>query len=94
MAEKGDRQHESNGKPPSNSEDFARFRDVEYEIDVHIGEAHVSVGQLLQLAGGDLIRLDRRSSDNVLLRIDDVVVGEAEVMPTKQGTAARVAKIA
>ena len=77
-----------------NAAELSEFMDIDYEIDFRIGETSLSVRQLLGLKEGDRVRINRRTSDNVMLTIEDTVVGEAEVFPTKAGAGVRVIEIA
>lgn len=77
-----------------NAAELTEFMDIEYSIDFRVGDAQLSVRQLLGLKEGDRIRMNRRTSDNVLLTIENTVVGEAEVFPTKSGAGVRVIEIA
>lgn len=76
-----------------NATEMQSFLDVEYWIDVHIGETKLTVEEILGLEVGSVVRLDRPASENVLLRIGDTRIGEAEVIFTKSGTGARVVEI-
>jgi flagellar motor switch protein FliN/FliY len=77
-----------------NAAELAEFMDIEYSIDFRVGSAELTVRELLALKEGDSVRMDRRTSDNVLLIIEDTVLGEAEVFPTKSGAGIRVIDIA
>jgi len=77
-----------------NAAELTEFLDIEYSIDLSVGDAQLTVRQLLGLKEGDRIKMDRRTSDNVLLTIEGTVVGEAEVFPTKSGAGVRVIEIA
>jgi flagellar motor switch/type III secretory pathway protein FliN len=73
-----------------NAAELTEFMDIEYSIDFRVGDAELTVRQLLVLKEGDRIRMNRRTSDNVLVMIEDTVLGEAEVFPTKSGAGVRV----
>jgi flagellar motor switch/type III secretory pathway protein FliN len=73
-----------------NAAELTEFMDIEYSIDFRVGGAELTVRQLLKLKEGDKVRTNRRTSDNVLLTIEDTVIGEAEVFPTKSGAGIRI----
>lgn len=77
-----------------NATELTEFMDIEYTIDFCVGKADLTVRQLLDLKEGDRIRMNRRTSENVLLTIESTVMGEAEVFPTKSGAGVRVIEIA
>ena len=76
-----------------NAAELTEFMDIEYSIDFRVGDARLSVRQLVELKEGDKVRLNRRTSDNLLLTIEGTLVGEAEVFPTKSGAGVRVIEI-
>jgi len=76
-----------------NAAELTEFMDIEYDIDFRVGDAHLTVRELVELKEGDRVRTNRRTSDNVLLTIEDTVLGEAEVFPTKSGAGVRVIEI-
>ncbi|HOM99999.1 MAG TPA: FliM/FliN family flagellar motor C-terminal domain-containing protein [Acidobacteriota bacterium] len=73
--------------------DLKRFLDLEFPIDVRMGSAVVMVGDLLKMAPGDVLVLDRPSSGYVEIWAAGVKIGEAEVLVRKKGTAARVVRL-
>lgn len=73
--------------------EMERFLDVDYVLDVQLGSAMMTVDQLLKLAPGDVVALDRASSGYVEVTIGDVFIGEAEVLVRKRGSAARLVNI-
>jgi flagellar motor switch/type III secretory pathway protein FliN len=81
------------GTVRENAAELTEFMDIEYSIDFRVGDAQLTVRQLVELKEGDRVRLNRRTSDNVLLMIEDTVLGEAEVFPTKNGAGIRVIEI-
>jgi len=76
-----------------NAVELENFLDVEYEIQVIVGASTLTVGRLLELRVGDTIKLDRPVTDHILLAIDGLAIGEAEVIITKTGTGARLVAI-
>jgi flagellar motor switch/type III secretory pathway protein FliN len=77
-----------------NAAELAAFMDIEYGLEVRIGEAVLTLKEILQLKLGDTIKINRRSSENALLSIENTVIGEAEVFPTKSGSGVRIIEIA
>jgi flagellar motor switch/type III secretory pathway protein FliN len=77
-----------------NAAELASFMDIEYGLEFKVGKAVLTLKQILQLKVGDRIKIDRRTSENALLTIEDTVIGEAEVFPTKSGSGVRIIEIA
>ena len=77
-----------------NAAELAEFMDIQYSIDLRIGDAVVTVRELLKLKDGDKVRMNRRTSENVLLTIEDTVIGEAEIFPTRTGAGIRIIETA
>ena len=75
-----------------NAPELVPFLDVEYRLEVLVGEAKHTVKEILELEEGDQIRLDRPASQNVQLTVGKIRLASAEVIRTKEGTAARVAE--
>jgi flagellar motor switch/type III secretory pathway protein FliN len=76
-----------------NAAELTEFMDINYDIDFRVGDAQLTVRQLIQLKEGDRVRMHRRTSENLLVTIEDTVLGEAEVFPTKSGAGVRVIEI-
>ncbi len=94
MKKTGEIQSDLDSTVLENAAELKEFMDIEYSIDLRVGEAQLTVRQLLGLREGDRIRMNRLTSDNVLLTIEDTVLGEVEVFPTKSGAGVRVIEIA
>ncbi|MFB3901850.1 MAG: FliM/FliN family flagellar motor C-terminal domain-containing protein [Acidobacteriota bacterium] len=75
------------------AKEMAGFFDVKYEVDLRLGYKTITVEELLRLAPGDVIALDRPSSRNVIVAVGDVAIGEAEVILHNSGPAARLVEI-
>jgi len=76
-----------------NAAELTEFMDIEYEIDFRVGDAHLTVRELIELKEGDRVKMNRRTSDNLLLTIEGTVMGEVEVFSTKSGAGVRVIEI-
>lgn len=77
----------------SNAGEMESFFEVPYEVDVHVGKTRLTVRQILELQDGDVVRLDRQATDNVLLMIENIPLVSAEVVLTKSGTGARIVEV-
>lgn len=76
-----------------NLSEMEGYLDVPYEIDVTLGSSSMTIGDLLGLKPGDIIRLNRPSAGYVEVAVGGRRVGEAEVLVRNKGTAARLVRI-
>ncbi len=76
-----------------NAAELTGFLDVLYEIEIRLGSTRMKVRELLELKEGDCITLDRPSSEYLIIAVDNVNIGEVEVVLTRKGTGARIVEI-
>ncbi len=76
-----------------NAPELGPFLDVEYRVEVLIGATKRKVREILEFEEGDTIRLDHDASHDIRLTVGDVQLASAEVIRTKEGTAARVTEV-
>ncbi len=76
-----------------NAAELTGFLDVLYEIEIRLGSTRMKVRELLELKEGDCITLDRPSSEYLIIAVDNVNIGEVEVVLTRRGTGARIVEI-
>ena len=60
--------------------DLEQLRDVPVTVSAILGRARMPVGQLLKIAPGMLIELDRRVGEAVDIRVNDRLVARGEVV--------------
>ena len=66
------------------------FLDIHYPVDLLVGEALLTVGEILKLEKGDVVKLDRLASEALQLRVAEVPIAAAEVTLDERGTAIHV----
>jgi flagellar motor switch/type III secretory pathway protein FliN len=76
-----------------NAIELKGYLDIEYGIDICLGSTTMSVKKMLELKEGDCVPLDRPSSEYLIVEVEGVKIGEAEVVLTKSGTGARVVEV-
>lgn len=77
--------------PPRNA---SRLIDhVEVELEVLLGSARLSVGELNRLAGGDVLPVDRTISEAVDIRVNGQVIARGEIVTVDDRFAVRVTEI-
>lgn len=86
-------EHELKDLVRKSARELEPFFDLEYPIDVRLGSTQLTVGEILEMAPGDIVALERPSSGFVEIWISGVRVGEAEVLLRKRGTAARLVRL-
>lgn len=77
----------------SNVKDLEPYLGLPYEVDIRLGNGVLTVEELLSLAPGDRIALDRPSEGYVQVVVGETEVGEAEVVVRKGKAAARLIRI-
>lgn len=73
--------------------EMARFLDIEYELDLEVGEIILTVGKLLALKEGDVIGLDRLASQELLLTIERMPIAHVKVSSGERGATVLVNEI-
>ncbi|MDR5774149.1 MULTISPECIES: flagellar motor switch protein FliN [unclassified Caballeronia] len=54
--------------------------DVKITLDIHLGSATTSIGELMALTPGSVVELERHLGDPVDVLLNDRVVGRAEIV--------------
>ena len=54
--------------------------DVHYQLDMEVGCTIMTVAQLLALREGDVVKLNRQASEELVLRVQTMPVASAEVV--------------
>lgn len=73
--------------------DISHLLDLVYRIDFKLGNSRMTVASLLDLKVGDVVALDRQSTQNTLMMVGDTCLGEAEIGTRRMGTVARVVRL-
>lgn len=69
------------------------LRDVELDVKVELGRCQMLVGDVLQLAEGDIVELDKLAGDPVDVYINDRLVARGEVLVVNENFCVRVNQI-
>ena len=69
------------------------FGDVLFEIDVQVGRTVMKVRDILKLSPNSTITLDRPAHEPVVLTIQDIPIGQAEVVGSERGSNVHVTEI-
>ena len=72
---------------------FEGFENVPYEVDIRVGQAVQSIGQILDLEVGDQIVLDRLAHESVVLTIEDRPLALAEVMLSDRSATLHITEV-
>jgi flagellar motor switch protein FliN/FliY len=83
--------------PPPNAAgggpDFGLLHDVELEVTAELGRTRMSVRELLALAPGAVIELDRAAGGPVDLLVNDRVIARGEVVVIDESFGIRITEI-
>lgn len=78
---------------PQKPSPLDEFSEVHYKVDIQVGQAVRTLKQILDLKPGDIIALDRPAHENVLLSIEDIPIGLAEVVMSEKGSSLQITEV-
>lgn len=78
---------------PAGTADFGLLHDVELEVTAELGRTRMSVRELLALAPGAVIELDRAAGGPVDLLVNDRVIARGEVVVIDESFGIRITEI-
>lgn len=83
-----------NGAPAPDSVDFGVLRQVPLTVQVEVGRAVMTLGEILdELEVGSSIRLDRHAGDPVEVYVNGALFARAEVVVTQDQIGARIIEL-
>jgi flagellar motor switch protein FliN/FliY len=85
---------EEQGKPPVAEKDPLDFyRDVPVHLAVQMGAAHLKISELIDLAPGSIVLLNRQIGDPAELLANGVVIAQGEFVAKESALHFRVGEI-
>ena len=72
------------------TEEFALYLDVPMDVDVELDRRILTVRQILALAIGSLIRLNRSAGENLDIRVGGTILGFGEIVVNETTTGVRL----
>ncbi len=69
------------------------FLDVEYRLEIHVGGALLTVGEILNLKVEDVVKLDQLATQAVILTVETIPVASVEVTTGEMGTSLDIVAI-
>ena len=102
MARKADPKQEPAGAPAESADaatagdglELGLVRDVTLRLSVELGATTMAVGEVMELAAGSVIELDRDVGDPADLFVNGKRIGRAEVTVEEERLAVRVVELA
>ena len=76
-----------------NSPNLERLRDLELDVRIELGRANVSVADVLKLAEGSVIELDKLTDEPVEIYVSDRLVARGELVAVNGNFAVRIVEI-
>ena len=76
-----------------NAPEMMGFLDVEFRLEIQVGGAVLTVGEIINLKAGDVVKLDRSATQEVLLTVETIPVASVEVTCGEKGTSIQVVEI-
>lgn len=83
-----------NAGPPLLSLDAAILRDVKVSLAIRLGEASLTVEELLELRSGSVVKLDRLLTEPIDLQLNGAVVARGEIVAVDDNFGVRILEIA
>jgi len=81
------------GKPLL-SIDTEIFKDIQVGLQARLGQATLSVEEILALRAGSVVKLDLKINDLIELRLNDALVARGEIVAVDDSFAVRIVEIA
>jgi flagellar motor switch protein FliN/FliY len=85
---------DENAAPPFISIDSALFKDVRVILEANLGEMTLSIGELLALKAGSVLKLETSMSEAIEIRLNDAVVAWGEIVAVDDNFGVRIVEIA
>lgn len=79
--------------PSPQSALLKEFGEVRYTVDILVGQAVRTIGQIMNLKKGDIIALDRPAHESVILSIQGIPIGLAEVVMSEKGSSIQITEV-
>jgi len=84
---------EGQAQRPLEGLESAIFKDVTVALKVRLGGVSVTVESLLNLASGDVLKLDRQMNELVDIHLNDAVVARGEIVTVGDHFGVRIVEI-
>jgi len=72
---------------------LAALRQLCLQVDVRLGSAEITIGELLELQPGDALALERRLDEPVELIVGEQVIAQGELVAVEEQLGVRITKI-
>src|SRR4051812_11530420 len=79
--------------PPQSVLDTAALRDVEMDVKIELGRARLRIEEIVNLADGAVIELDRAAGDPVDVFVNDRLIARGEVVVLNDRFAVRLTEV-
>ena len=83
----------SENSPPTEARNLGLLLDVEVPVSVEVGGTRMSLREVLDLASGSVVRLDKRADEPVDLRVNGKLIARGEVVMIDDCYGLRITKI-
>ena len=86
--------NETSSSPPKLTLDSTAFSDVEVKLRARLGEAKMTIGELLQMRPGAVLKLDAPLSEPVELWLNGSLVARGEIVAVEDSYGVRLTDVA
>lgn len=80
-------------KAAGETRELAMLMDVELSINAELGRARMTIGEIMKLSTGSIVRLNKAAGDPVDLRINDKLFASGEVIVVDDHFAIKITKL-
>lgn len=70
------------------------FKDVSVELQAKLGSVTMSIGELLALKSGAVLKLDLKLNDTIELRLNQSLVAKGEIVAVDDNFGVRIVEVA
>ena len=80
-------------EPESSDSNLDLILDVEVEVTVQLGSCKMTMGEVLNLTAGNVVQLQQKRSEPVLLCLNDKVVARGEVVAVEDSLGIKITEM-
>lgn len=86
--------HQADAEPkPLVGIESAIFKDVSVELQARLGAVSLSIGELLALKSGSVLKLDVKLNDPIELRLNQTLVARGEIVAVDDNFGVRLTEV-
>ncbi len=88
-----DKSDSSGGAKQNQDVNLKMILDVPVDIHIQLGQAQISIGEILKMGSGSLIELDREAGEPADIIVNGKLIGQGEIVVVDDNFGVRVTKL-